>query len=79
MLSCFVIFFKLESQLRTRTSMRWPAIESSKHTKRTQSVEWGSSRSNQVIEKMVSAEGIESALKRIFNWIQSNGRHISRS
>jgi len=32
-----------------------------------------------VIEKMVSAEGIESALKRIFNWIQSNGRHISRS
>jgi hypothetical protein len=46
----------------TRTSMRWPrwpAIESSKDTKRTQSVEWGSSRSCQVIEKMVSAVGIE--------------------
>jgi hypothetical protein len=44
------------------SSMRWPqspAVECSKDTKRTQSVERGSGRSCQVIEKMVSAVGIE--------------------
>jgi hypothetical protein len=51
----------------------WPAIESNKDTKRTQSVEWGSSRSCQAIEKMVSAEGIESITKRSFNDMQGHG------
>jgi hypothetical protein len=53
---------RYERSTSTKTSMRWPrlpAIESSKDTKRTQSVEWGSSRSCQVIEKTVSAVGIE--------------------
>jgi integrase len=46
----------------TKISMRWPpwpAIGSSKDAKRTQSVGPGSSRSCQVLEKMVSAVGIE--------------------
>src|SRR5467141_161644 len=52
----------------------WPAVGSSQDTKRTQSVGPGSSRSCQVIEKMVSAEGIESALECSFNNTEGNGR-----